>query len=61
MMRRRIAIIFDGRRWHVRRICLIEHDMTRDEQVYRCDKPIASDLKNVIDAVRTVRPSWVSR
>lgn len=60
-MKRRIAIIFDGHRWHVRRIRVIEHDFNRDEKVYRCDRPIASDLGNVLDAVRRVRPSWVPK
>lgn len=58
-MRRRFAIVFDGRRFHVRRIRVIEHDLARDEMVYRCDKPIASDLRNILDAVRVVRPSWL--
>lgn len=58
-MKRRIAIVFDGHRWHVRRIRVIERDLERDETVYRCDKPIANDLPNVIEAVRRVRPSWV--
>lgn len=39
----RIAIVFDGKRWHVRRIRVIEHDLDRDEKVYRCDRPISSD------------------
>lgn len=55
-MRRRVAIIFDGRRWHVRRIRLIEHDTARDEKVYRCDKPIANDLPTLAAAVRALRP-----
>lgn len=44
-MKRRIAIIFDGRKWHVRRIALIEHAMfpSREEMVYHCDKPISND------------------
>jgi hypothetical protein len=41
--RSRKAIIFDGEKWHVRRIRLIEHDGHRDEKVYRCDKPLSND------------------
>lgn len=59
--RRKIAIVFDGRRWYVRRIRAIQHDLDRDEMVYRCDQPIANDLPNVMEAVRAVRPSWVKR
>ncbi len=38
----RVAIIFDGRKWFLRRIRCIEHDLERDEKVYRCDKPIGT-------------------
>ena len=51
----RIAIIFDGERWHVRRIRVIEHDLDRDEKVYRCDKPIHNDLKSLSDVWRVMR------
>lgn len=43
------AIVFDGKKWHVRRIRLIEHDLDRDEKVYRCDMPISSDHDNLAD------------
>lgn len=42
----RVAIIFDGSAWHVRRIRVIEHDLDRDEKVYRCDVPIVNDLRD---------------
>jgi hypothetical protein len=50
-MDQRLAIVFDGTAWHVRRVRLIEHDVDRDEQVYRCDEPIANDLPS-LDAAR---------
>lgn len=45
----RIAIVFDGEKWHVRRIRVIEHDMGMDEKVYRCDEPISNDHENLSD------------
>ncbi len=36
----RPAIVFDGNRWFVRSIRVIEHDLDRDEKIYRCDQPI---------------------
>jgi hypothetical protein len=39
----RKAIVFDGKKWHVRRIRVIEHALNTDEKVYRCDKPISND------------------
>lgn len=50
MTKDRIAIVFDGGKWHVRRIRVIEHDLDRDEKIYRCDKPIANDLLTLADA-----------
>lgn len=53
----RVAIIFDGEKWHVRRIRIIEHDLSRDEKVYRCDKPIANDLETPEEAIEIARAS----
>lgn len=36
----RVALIFDGEGWYVRRIRVVEHDLDKDEKVYRCDLPI---------------------
>ncbi len=36
----RYVIAFDGTSWYVRRLRVIEHDMTSDEMVYRCDEPL---------------------
>jgi hypothetical protein len=47
----RLAIIFDGEKWYVRRIRVIEHDLFCDEKVYRCDKPIGNDLATPEEAV----------
>jgi hypothetical protein len=49
MSAKRKVIIFDGCRWHVRRLMGSEHDVDRDEMVYRCDKPLSSDHKRLSD------------
>lgn len=54
MPKDRIAIVFDNEKWHVRRIRVIEHDLDRDEKVYRCDKPIASDLATLAEAADAI-------
>lgn len=35
---RRVVLVFDGTAWFVRRLRQIEHDLSRDEKVYHCDK-----------------------
>ena len=48
---RRCAIIFDGAHWYVRRIRSIEHDLNRDEKVYRCDAPIGRRYRALSEAI----------
>jgi len=43
-MAKRFLIAFDGTFWHVRRVRCVDHDLWRNEKVYRCDKPLANDL-----------------
>lgn len=40
----RVAIVFDGQGWYVRRIAMIEHNQADDEKIYYCDEPIANDV-----------------
>jgi len=47
----RVAIVFDGTGWFVRRVRLIEHDLDRDEKVYRCDESIGGKCRSVTEAV----------
>lgn len=47
----RIAIVFDGKKWFVRHIRVIVHDLERDEKVYKCDKPIGPVFKTLGSAV----------
>lgn len=50
----RIAIIFDGTKWYVRGIRVIEHDLTKDEKVYRCNTPLANALPTLAEVVAFV-------
>lgn len=50
---RRFVIVFDGHRWHVRALRVSEHDLERDEMVYRCDEPIAT-CNSLADAAAVV-------
>lgn len=54
MATRRIAIVFDGKHWFVRRIACIEHDWDNDEKVYRCDAPIGTGSKTLRGALRQI-------
>jgi len=53
MSEKRIAIVCDGSKWHVRRIASIENDQTHGEMVFRCDRPISSDHVTLAEAVRS--------
>lgn len=48
----RVAIVSDDDgNWYVRRIAWIEHNLDRDEKVYRCDVPIGGRFKTLDEAV----------
>ena len=47
----RALIVFDGTAWFVRRVRVIEHDLGRDEKVYRCDEHIAGPCSILARAV----------
>lgn len=46
----KVLIVFDGKSWFVRRVRVIEHDLDRDEKVYRCDKPLGGPFKKLLQA-----------
>ena len=48
----RVVIVWDGLTWYVRRLRVLEHDLDRNEKVYRCDMPIANDCETGEDALR---------
>lgn len=47
----RIAIVYDGKAWFVRRIAIIEHDLEHDHMVYRCNEPLVNDAFTVGEAL----------
>lgn len=46
-MKTKRLIIFDGEAWFERRVRVIEHDLTRDEKVYRCSKHLGGPYKKL--------------
>jgi len=55
----RILIVYDGHFWFIRYVRAIEHDMDRDEQVYRCDAPMGGSHATLDDAIATLRAKHV--
>ena len=53
----RLLIAFDGDKWFVRRIRCVEHDMDRDETVYRCDKPLGGPYGRLSDVLAVLGAS----
>lgn len=47
----RVLIVFDGKAWFVRQVRVIEHDLDRDEKVYRCDQPVGAAFSHPEDAL----------
>lgn len=47
-LKNRVVIVSDENGdWYVRRIRIVEHDLGKDEKVYRCDQPIGLKFPNV--------------
>lgn len=42
-------------KWYVRRIRIVEHDLDRDEKVYRCDLPVGTACNDLPEAVRMLQ------
>lgn len=53
-MRTRLLIVCDGRKWYVRHVRVIEHDLRRGEKVYRCDQPLGKPYATLDEAVEAV-------
>lgn len=47
----RVLIVFDGEAWFVRRVRLIQHNLTDDEKIYHCDLPIGRRFDSLDEAV----------
>ena len=50
MAAKRFLIVYDGKKFHVRRLKSTTFDAAFDEKVYRCDAPIANDLPSLAAA-----------
>jgi hypothetical protein len=57
----RYLIVFDGKSWFVRHVRVIEHDLDRDEKVYRCDTPLGGAHGTLDEAVTAFRAAAVKR
>lgn len=57
----RFLIVFDGQSWFVRHVRVIEHDLERDEKVYRCDAPVGCAHDTLDDAAAALRNELIKR
>lgn len=57
----RVAIVFDGFHWFVRRIRLIEHSLNSGETVYYCDQPLGGPFDSIDKAVEAWAVAALSR
>jgi hypothetical protein len=49
----RIAIVStEGGFWYVRRVRTVEHDLSADEKVYRCDKHLGGPFLTLDEAAK---------
>lgn len=46
----RILLVFDGNAWFIRHVRTIEHDLTKDEKVYRCDVHLGGPFTDLGEA-----------
>lgn len=54
----RALIVYDGECWYARGIRVVEHDLDKDEKVYRCDVPIGVRF-GTAEAALTVAKQWL--
>lgn len=52
---KRILIVNDGTAWFVRQVRITEHDLSRDEKVYRCDRHVGGPLATLDEAAGLVK------
>ena len=58
---RRLLIVTDGEHWFVRRVSHVKRDLTRNETVYACDKPIGRRFNDIASAVRRAKDALSNR
>ncbi len=51
----RLLVVFDGTSWFVRKVRVIEHDLARDEKVYRCDEHVSGPHDSIDDAATSAK------
>jgi hypothetical protein len=50
-----LLLVFNDGSWYARRVRLVEHDLTVDEKVYRCDAHLAGPHETVEQVVQALR------
>jgi hypothetical protein len=53
--KRRVLIVFDGEKWYIRNVALIEHDLSRNFKVYHCDKHLGGGYATLDKAVAVTK------
>lgn len=51
----RILIVFDGHKWWIRQICLIEHKLDFNRMVYHSDRSLAGPFGSVEEAAAAAK------
>lgn len=51
----RVLLVHDGRKWHLRHVRLIVHDLMLDEKVYRCDKHLGGPFNTLDEAITATK------
>ena len=55
MKTKRVLIVSDGEAWFVRRVRSTVHDLSADEIVYFCDRPIGGRHASLEEATEALR------
>ncbi|HYX21033.1 MAG TPA: hypothetical protein VFA98_09345 [Thermoanaerobaculia bacterium] len=55
----RIVLVYNGNHWFARHLRVVEHDLDRDEKVYRCDAPIGGGHATLEGLVKMLEASGV--
>jgi len=51
----RILIVFDGQRWCIRHICLIEHKLDFNRMIYHSDRSLGGPFGSMEEAVAAAK------
>lgn len=61
MAKRYLIANDESGKWFIRRIRVVEHDLYKDEKVYRCDMPIGRAHDSLPEAVEALQLQLSSR